>query len=80
MFSNFLNRIILDLKFNFFFIRKNPPRLTTLIKILSLKPDPVPISAEKVQADKMYLISMKHDLLVLICSITNADSNAVNTI
>jgi hypothetical protein len=33
MFSNFLNRIILDLKFNFFFIRKNPPRLTTLIKI-----------------------------------------------
>ncbi len=38
------------------------------------------LSAEKVQADKMYLISMKHDLLVLICSITNADSNAVDTI
>jgi hypothetical protein len=31
MFSIFFNRIIFDLKFNFFFIRKNPTRLTTLI-------------------------------------------------
>jgi hypothetical protein len=33
----FLNRISFDLKFNFFFIRKNPTRLTTLnssIKII----------------------------------------------